>query len=152
MKNWLSNKKEILSYLVFGVLTTVVSWSTYLLFTGVCRMPVFWANLLSWVCSVAFAYVTNKLFVFCSKSWQVGVVAKEAIGFVSSRAITGVLEIVGVPLLAGLGFDSLFYGLCTRMQLAWGVLYTQGIYSKMIFAVVIIVLNYIFSKLLVFRK
>lgn len=115
-------------------------------------MSVFAANLMSWVCSVAFAYVTNKLWVFCSPSWRAEVVFKEAASFVSSRAVTGALEIIGVPLLAKLGLDTLFYTAIQDLGLTAPVLYTQGIYSKLAFAVVVIVCNYIFSKLFVFRK
>ena len=152
MKKLLKKYWEIIMYLVFGVLTTVVSWGSYTLLVGVCGMPVFWGNLLSWVFAVAFAYVTNKLWVFDSKSWAPAVVAKELVGFVSSRGITGVLEIVCVPLLVKTGFDTLLYSLFHQLGLQWKLLYTDGIYSKILVSVIVVLLNYVFSKLIVFKK
>ena len=87
----MKNKKEILMYIVFGVLTTLVGWGTYILFEKALK-SVFWANLLSWICAVAFAYVTNKLWVFESKSWNAKILLKEVSTFLASRGITGVLE------------------------------------------------------------
>ncbi len=152
MKNLFLKYKEIITYIIFGLLTTVVSWGSYIVFANLCSMSVFVSNLLSWICAVAFAFVTNKLWVFESKSWKLNVIIKESISFVSSRAITGVLEVVGVPLLAKLGFDSLFYGFAEKIGLTMDLFYTEGIYSKLAFAIVIIIFNYIFSKLFVFKN
>ena len=52
-------------------------------------MSVFWANLVSWVCAVTFAYITNKLWVFDSKSWEAKFVVKEAVSFFASRGEIG---------------------------------------------------------------
>ena len=128
--------KEIVSYLFWGVLTTLVSWLTYSLFiwlTGHVAL----ANALSWVCAVAFAFVSNKLWVFHSKDWSGKTVWREGIKFLSARLVTGVLELVGVPVLA-----------------AWGdsLLGVEGLGAKMIVTVVVILLNYLFSKLIIFKK
>lgn len=152
MKKLFEKYKEIIMYLIFGVLTTVVSWGSYTLLVGVGGLPVFWGNLLSWVLAVAFAYVTNKLWVFDSKSWALSVVAKELVGFVSSRGITGVLEIVCVPLMVKTGFDTLFFNLFHRLGWQLKLLYTDGIYSKILVSVMVVILNYVFSKLIVFKK
>ena len=61
MKN---NTREIISYIIFGVLTTAVSWITYTLCVNLCNFSVFISNIISWIFSVSFAFVTNKLFVF----------------------------------------------------------------------------------------
>lgn len=148
----MKNKKEILMYIVFGVLTTIVGWGTYTLFANACKMNVFWSNLLSWACAVAFAFVTNKLWVFESKSWERKQVLKEASGFVASRGITGVIEIVSVPLVARLGFDNIFYNALNKLEITADILFTNGIYSKVSVAFVIVILNYVFSKLIVFKK
>lgn len=148
----MKNKKEILMYIVFGVLTTVVGWGTYTLFANACKMNVFWSNLLSWVCAVAFAFITNKLWVFESKGWDKKQVLKEASGFVASRGLTGVIEIVAVPLVARLGFDNIFYNALTKLEITTDILFTNGIYSKVSVAFIIVILNYVFSKLIVFNK
>ncbi len=144
--------KEILMYLIFGVLTTVVSWGTYTLFVNGCKMSVFWANFVSWVCAVTFAYITNKLWVFNSKSWEVKFVVKEAISFFASRGATGVIEIVCVPILVKTSFDNLFYNLFEKMGVGMKILFTDGIYSKIVVSFIIVILNYVFSKLIVFKN
>lgn len=149
----MKNKKEIVLYLVFGVLTTLVSWGSYVLFVNVLNFSIFWANSVSWILSVAFAFVTNKIWVFNSRQWGAKSVLGELAKFVTSRAVTGFLEIVGVPFLASVGFDNLFYALVQKTGLEQVEIFmTDGIYSKMVFAVIVVILNYVFSKLLVFTK
>lgn len=131
--------REVLHYLFFGGCTTLVSWATYALFVGLCGLAPVFGNALSWVCSVLFAFVTNKLWVFFSKSWEPRVVWKEAAEFFGSRTFTGVLELVGLPLLIRVGLDRTLFGI-------------EGFVAKIVVSVVVIVLNYILSKLLVFRE
>lgn len=128
--------KEMVSYLFWGGLTTLVSWLTFSLFSWLTGRVIL-SNLLSWLCAVAFAFVTNKQWVFESKDWKAKTVWREAGTFLSARLITGVLEWVGVPVLA-----------------AWGepLLGIEGLGAKMGVTVAVILLNYIFSKLLIFKK
>lgn len=153
MKN--KGTKEIIMYLIFGVLTTIVSWGSYTLFVNAIRLSVFWSNLFSWICAVTFAYVTNKLWVFESKSWSSKILVKEIATFFASRGVTGIIEIVCVPLLEKTIFDELFYGLLEGTGIsgiASKILFTDGIYSKIIVSFIIVILNYVFSKLIVFKK
>lgn len=152
MKRLFEKYKEVITYIIFGVLTTLVSWGTYAVFVNLLSMKVFTGNLFSWICAVAFAYITNKLWVFDSKSWNVSVVYKEIIRFVASRGVTGVIEIVAVPLLAKTGFDNIFYNVLEKMNVSIGILFTDGIYSKIVLAVIVVILNYFFSKFLIFKK
>ncbi len=159
MKKLFIKYKEIITYIIFGVLTTVVAWGSYTvfvhLFATVIKTEttrVFTANILSWVAGVAFAYVTNKLWVFESKSWKPSLVVKEVISFVASRGITGIIEIVCVPLLAKTGFDNIFYSLAEKLGLTMKILFTEGIYSKISLSVIVVILNYVFSKLFVFKN
>ena len=147
----MKNKKEIILYIVFGVLTTLVSWVTYILFEKA-FLSVFWANLLSWICAVSFAYITNKLWVFESKSFEFKVLFKEISTFLASRGITGVLEIVLVPLLARWGFDNPFFKIANGLNIKSEVFFTDGIFSKISVAIFVVILNYVFSKLIVFKK
>lgn len=144
--------KEIITYVIFGVLTTVVSWGSYTVFVEKLSMKVFVGNLLSWICAIVFAYVTNKLWVFESKSWKPSVIGKEIVTFVASRGITGVIEILCVPLLAKTGFDNIFYGILEKMNISIGILFTDGIYSKIFLSVVVVILNYFFSKFIIFKN
>lgn len=152
MKNLWNKYKEIITYIIFGVLTTVVSWGSYTVFVELLSMKVFAGNLLSWICAVIFAYVTNKLWVFESKSWKPNVIGKEIVTFVASRGVTGVIEIVCVPLLAKTGFDNIFYGILEKMNISMSLLFTDGIYSKIFLSVVVVILNYFFSKFIIFKN
>ena len=96
-------------------------------------MPGWLSNVLAWVVAVAFAYLTNKPFVFKSHDWSWAVVWPELVKFVSCRIGSGVLE-TGI------------IWLCVDM-LGW-----NGVVMKLITAVLVIILNYIGSKLLVFKK
>lgn len=147
----MKKQKEVLLYVLFGVLTTVVSWVTYALFVNL-GLGVNVSNILSWILAVAFAFVTNKLWVFSSKEWKLSVLLREAGTFLSARLATGALEFIFVPLLEILGFDNWMQTFCYNIGLHLSVLETEGIFSKMLVTVVVIILNYFFSKFLVFRK
>lgn len=145
-------QREIILYIFFGVVTTVINWGLYALFANALNLSVALSNILSWIITIAIAFITNKLFVFESKSFKASVLLKESISFLGSRAITGVIELVGVPLLEMTGFDSLFYPILEGLGFKWDIFFTPGIYSKISLAVIIVILNYIFSKLFVFKN
>lgn len=134
-------------YIIFGVATTVVSWLTFALFTKIIPTISFvgitidhttTANVLSWICAVVFAFITNKLWVFNSKSWKPSVAFKEFWLFVSSRLATGVIEWVGLPLLIKIGVDQTIFGV-------------EGMLAKIIVSIIVVLLNYVFSKLFIFK-
>lgn len=148
----LKKYRELISYLFWGVLTTIVSWGSYSLFTialsqqkeelhmfgTTLSFAVLMANILSWVCAFLFAYITNKLWVFNSRSWKPSVVLPEFTKFFSARVFTGILEIVAVPLLVAIGLDQTIMGI-------------KGMVAKVIVSLGVVILNYVFSKLLIFR-
>ena len=125
--------KEIILYLIFGVLTTIVSFSTYMIFTRVVGLEPLVANGVSWVLSVFFAYVTNKLFVFSSKCKTVEKFAKEIIMFFISRLASGVFE---------MGIIFIFVS----------ILHFNDLIIKAIATVLVIIINYFLSKLIIFVK
>lgn len=138
--------KEIIMYLIFGVLTTVVSWGSYAIFEKAFKAAIIdtnvlvaVANVLSWVVAVLFAYITNKLFVFESKSFRPTVVFKEIGLFVGSRLISGAVEWIGVPFLVWVGLNQTIFGV-------------EGMVAKVLVSVIVVILNYILSKLIVFKK
>lgn len=139
LRLFLREHREILSYLFFGVATTVVSWLSYALFVGPLHMAVTPGNFLSWVCAVTFAFITNKMWVFRSRSWAFPLWLREAAAFYAGRILSGLVELGGVPLLMRLGLD----------QTLWGV---EGIVAKVAVSLVVIVLNYFLSRFIAFRK
>ncbi len=122
---------ETVSYIFFGVLTTIVNYVAF----AVLESPLGWliANTIAWVAGVLFAYVTNKLFVFDSKTVEAGALAKEFILFVLAR-------------VASLLFETAF------MYLFVDLLSLNALVCKIIAAVGVVVMNYIFSKLFIFIK
>ena len=127
--------KEIINYLIFGVLTTVVSLATYYICVFTFLNPenpveLQIANIISWIFAVIFAYVTNRKYVFESKEKNK---VKEAIKFVGSRVFTLILD-MGV------------------MWLGVTILGFSDKIMKMVSQVLIIIGNYIISKLFVFKK
>ena len=156
MKKKNQSYKEIVMYIIFGIMTTIVSWGTYAFFTKLlpvenANLVVFVSNVISWISSVAFAFVTNKIWVFRSRSWSVKTVVSEGVAFVSARMLTGILEVVGVPILCNAGFDQYFYAIAKKTAVGGSFFYVDGIYSKMAFAIIVVILNYVFSKLFVFK-
>ena len=125
--------QDILSYLFFGVLTTVVNYLVYLPCFNLLEMSAAASNVAAWVVAVAFAYLTNKPFVFKSHDWSAKTVLPELSKFVGCRVGSGVLE-TGIIFL-------------TVDCLLW-----NGNVMKLVTSVLVVILNYVASKLLVFRK
>ncbi len=137
---------EIVRYLFWGVMTTAVSWLSYavfawlgsLVFFGQETLTVFVANCLSWVLAVLFAFVTNKHWVFHSRSWKAEIVLPELGKFVAARVATGIIEIVAVPVLVWVGLNQTVFGI-------------QGMVAKAVVSIVVVLLNYVFSKRFIFK-
>lgn len=124
---------DILAYLIFGVLTTVVNYAVYLPVYNILGLSAALSNAIAWVVAVAFAYLTNKPFVFKSHDWSRATIIPELTKFVSCRVASGALETVIL--------------LVTVDILSW-----NGNIWKLLTQVMVVVLNYIFSKLIVFKK
>lgn len=140
IKELFEKYKEIIMYLIFGVGTTAVNWITYtvLTVTGmVVNMNI--ANIIAWITAVIFAYITNKIWVFESKSWKIDLLVKELGMFLGARIFSGLFEIGLFPVLMWMGLNQAIFGV-------------EGMVAKVLISVIVIVLNYIFSKLLIFKK
>ena len=124
---------DVLSYLFFGVLTTVVNYLIYLPCYNMLHLSASVSNAIAWVVAVAFAYLTNKPWVFKSHDWSRQTVIPELTKFVGCRVGSGALE-TGIIFL-------------TVDLLCW-----NGNIMKLVTSVLVVILNYIGSKLLVFRK
>ena len=127
-KHW-----DILSYLFFGALTTLVNYLVYFPCYNFLHLPTVASNVIAWVVAVAFAYVTNKPFVFKSHDWSLKTVAPELAKFVGCRVGSGLLE-------------------TALLFLTVDLLHWNGNLMKIILSVMVVILNYVGSKLLVFRK
>ena len=141
IKKLYEKHREIIAYLFWGVMTTLVSWGSYSLYVLLLpesKYEVAISNTLSWITAVLFAFVTNKIRVFRSKSFRPSVIFKELWRFVASRLVTGVIELAGVPLLVKIGLDRKLFGI-------------DGLPAKISVGAVVVILNYVFSKLFVFR-
>ena len=128
------NYKEVINYLIFGALCTIVNFVSYFLFARVLGIEEVASSGLSWFCSVLFAYITNKLFVFESKTNTKSEFLKEILSFFLARVLSGILCDVGT------------FALMVK------VFKINDIFSKVVTQVMVIIVNYIFSKLFVFKK
>lgn len=133
LKTFLKKYREPIVYLVFGVLTTAVNYIVYLPCYNLLGFNASVSNMIAWVAAVAFAYLTNKPFVFQSHDWSAKVVIPELTKFVGTRIGSGALE-TGILFLTA------------------DVLGMDGNVWKLLTSVLVVILNYIGSKLLVFRK
>jgi len=131
-KTW-DRYRELILYVFFGGCTTLINIVVYFICRQWFSMAVVPADVAAWVLAVVFAYVTNKLFVFESKSWRPRLIIKEAAEFFTARVVSLGVDVV------------LLY--VTVEVLGWWELP-----MKIIANVVVIVINYIFSKWIIFRK
>ena len=113
----------------------------------------------AWVLAVLFAFITNKLIVFKSKEKTAKVLIPDLLSFYASRGLSGLLEIFVPTLLVNwgitftvLGDGGIFPNAMRDSGFIFTTLSDRGLVPKMIVAVVVIILNYVFSKLIVFRK
>ena len=125
--------KEMLLYLFFGGLSFIVSIATYALFNVGMNINELIANVLSWIITVMFAFLTNRVWVFQSPTNGVAEFVKQMFVFYSGRVITLVVEeVILLVFITWLGFNSMLV--------------------KVVAQVIVILLNYVISKLVVFRK
>ena len=94
LENLLKKYKSFLMYGIFGVLTTIVNLVVYNLCYYKAGINNTVSNVIAWILAVAFAYITNKLWVFESKSWKMSVLRREVTAFVSCRLATGIMDIL----------------------------------------------------------
>ena len=124
--------RETVTYLIFGVLTTLVN---YLIYYGLLALGVHYliANALAWIGGVLFAFFTNKRFVFESRDYSPKVFFTELWKFVAARLVT-------------LGVETVF------LKVTVDLLHMSPRLMKLAASVIVVILNYVFSKLFIFRK
>lgn len=133
MKELILKYKSLLSYLFFGGCTTLINLVTYYLSAHVFNFSTVVSTIVAWVVAVIFAYITNKIWVFECKSWERNVLIKEISSFFACRLLTGLLDII-------------------IMAVCVDILHFNDLIIKILSNVVVIVLNYIASKLVIFKR
>lgn len=126
-------KKEVLLYCFFGALTTLINIVIYNLCFYLLNINNSLSNVISWVVSVIFAYVTNKVWVFDSRSFKISVIISEILSFFGCRLATGVIDIL-------------------IMYIAVDRLYLTAWILKILSNIIVIILNYVASKFFIFKK
>lgn len=132
IKSLLKKYKEVIMYLIFGVLTTLVNIVSFYVMDKL-NVPLYVNNTIAWILSVSFAFVTNKLFVFESKSMNMKVVVKEGLSFFGFRLLSYFVDMLCIFILVD-------------------VFNIGKMISKVIGNIIVIIINYIFSKLFIFKK
>ena len=129
-----------------GVLATLVNFVVYAivvkplaLIISDASIRIGTAKLIAWVVAVVFAFFTNKVWVFESRSWAPKVFWREFISFIGARALTGLLEVFGTPFLVKIGLDQKLFGV-------------EGMWAVIIVAILVIIFNYVFSKFFIFTS
>lgn len=133
MKQLLYKHKEIILYIVFGVMTTAISIIVYWFFNVKLGVDELLSNIISWIFSVLFAFVTNRIWVFESKTSGLKNYFLQMLSFYVGRLSTlAVEELILLVFIKRLSFESMAV--------------------KIVASVVVIILNYVISKLFIFRK
>ncbi len=125
--------RETILYVVFGVLTTLINLVAFGLLYNALHWELLAANTTAWLLSVIFAFLTNKLYVFDSKSFEKALLFRETVSFFAAR-------------LFSLAVDSL------GMWLLVDVIAANSWLAKIVMNVIVIVMNYVLSKLIIFKK
>ncbi len=133
MKESWNRYKSVISYLFFGVCTTAVNIIVYYLCARMLKMGTAGSTAAAWAAAVLFAYITNKLFVFESRSFEKSLMIRELASFFTCRLLTGVLDL------------AVMY-ICVE-RFGW-----NDMIMKVISNALVIVINYVASKLLIFKK
>lgn len=133
IKSLIQKYWDVITYLIFGVLTTVVNYLVYLPVYNLLGLSAAVSNAIAWVVAVAFAYLTNKPFVFKSHDWSAKTVIPELTKFVSCRVASGLMETL-------------------ILLVTVDILHWNGNIWKLVTSVLVVILNYFGSKLLVFKK
>ncbi len=132
MKNMLEKYKSILMYLFFGICTTIINIVTYWMFYISLDFPNVLSTIFSWIISVLFAYITNKLWVFESRSFGKKVLVREIATFFGARFISGIIDLAVMFLFV----DMLLF---------------PAIIIKFISNIFVVIFNYVASKVVIFK-
>lgn len=144
--SFLQKHREGILYIFFGALTTLVNFVLFFLFQWILGEHLYLlSNLIAWAGAVVFAFIVNKLFVFESRSFDGRLLLREGVEFAMARVFSLIVEELGLLLLleiVGVG----------ALELPFGIVLSGELIVKVILAVIVLVMNYFFSKLVIFKK
>ena len=129
--------REQIAYLFFGVVTTIVSFGSHILFVNL-GISLFVTGILAWILAVSVAFVTNRLWVFESQADTPKEVLKEAVSFFASRGLLGGFEVIAIPLISDYVISGVIFS-------------TPGIDARVIVSVLVVAGNYFISKFWIFK-
>lgn len=130
---FIKNYKECISYIFFGILSTIVNLLTYFIASRILEINYLASNILAWFTAVIFAYITNKFFVFKSKNIELKFLIKEFLSFINCRIFSGITEII------------LIYFMVEILKI-------NDFIVKIITNFVVVILNFLFSKIIIFKN
>lgn len=133
IKQLIKKHEELIKYLIIGVLTTVINYIIFAILVKLANIEMHASNIIAWIVSVIFAYFTNKLFVFESKSFELKVIGKEVLSFGAARVFSLLLEEVILYIFVNL-------------------LNLNELIIKLVANVIVIIVNYVLSKFIIFKK
>lgn len=145
IKSLYKKYEDIILYVFFGGLTTVVSWGTHFASRFFLKVPVSAATIISWVCAVTFAFITNKKFVFKNKTETTQGLIMQTLSFYAARAFSLGVEVVIMYLCAD-RFSEFF---CSLFRVSASV---NEMIFKVLANIIILIMNYALSKLVIFRN
>ena len=132
-KNLYNKYKEIVNYLLFGVLATVVNFIAYYVFAKLIGVDEVISNAIAWIAAVLFAYITNKIYVFNNRNMNILHILKEITSFIGCRLLSGIIEMIIFVVLVK-------------------VFLINDLIVKVINQIIVTILNYVFSKMIIFKK
>lgn len=133
MKTIYNKYREMILYIFFGGCTTIVNIITYYISAHILSMSTTISTIISWLLSVTFAYISNKIWVFESSTNKKSALFKEIVSFYSCRLSTGILDLI-------------------IMILCVDILKFNDLFIKIVSNIIVIILNYIASKLFIFKN
>ena len=125
--------REVIVYLITGGITTVINFAVFFVLTNLLNVHYITSNIIAWAAAVIAAFLMNKLIVFDDGDMSGVTIIKQLASFVSFRIVSGVME------------TGLLYVFVEYMKLNENIV-------KIVVAVLVVILNYIFSKLIIFKK
>ena len=133
IKELINKYEELIKYFIIGVLTTILNYVAFAILVNGLKIEMHISNIIAWTISLIFAYFTNKLFVFESKSFKFDVLGKEILSFGAARLFSLLLEeLILFIFVNKLGMEKLII--------------------KLIANIIVVIVNYILSKFIIFKK
>ena len=133
IKDFLTKHRIVFLYTIFGILTTIINFTSFYFFYEIVQWANILSNVIAWIIAVTFAFITNKFYVFNSLEYDVKTIIREGSAFIVTRLITGIIDIV-------------------IMYITVDVIRYNASLCKFISNCIVIICNFISSKMFIFRK